>query len=432
MPLPAPTIGTVSGIGVLLTVLVALIIGGVLGWWLSRNARRGQVATRMPGDTRAPGAAELAATALDQSTIGHVVADEHGHVRYANPRSVELSVVRAGMLDPRILAAVARASESGEPTEVELTPIVAGTDLGAAAPAVRRGRLAVQAVVRSVAGGLILVQAADETEALRVDAVRRDFVANVSHELKTPVAAITLLAEAIGDAVDEPATVARFAGRLTRESERLGAMVTELITLSRLQGADPLPELAVVEVDEVATAAAARSVTLAEGAGITLVLAPPSRALVLGDRQMLLTALGNLIDNAVHYSAAGTTVSISSAIRAGTVEIAVTDRGIGIAPELQDRVFERFFRIDPARSRATGGTGLGLAIVKHVAANHGGSAAVWSKPGTGSTFTLRLPVYRHVPARSAPAGPVPVAEQAMSGGEFVSSGPVESVNEGVR
>ena len=418
--------------GVLLAALAGVALGGWLGWWLARGGRRrrAEPSPTAPGELGQP---ELTRTALEHSTIAHVVVDGQGHVRYANPRSRELSVVRAGMLDQQVRAAVARTVESGEPVDVELTPPAPPPDLADAAPAGRRGPRAVHAVARMVAEEVILIQAADETEALRLDAVRRDFVANVSHELKTPVAAIMLLAEAIGDAVDEPAAVHRFAGRLTRESERLGAMVGELITLSRLQGADPLPELAVVEVDAVVTEAAARSVTLAEAAGITLVLAPPSRALVLGDRQMLLTALSNLIDNAVNYSAAGTAVSISSAIRAGAVEISVTDRGIGIVPELQDRVFERFFRIDPARPRATGGTGLGLAIVKHVAANHGGAATVWSKPGTGSTFTLRLPRYVREPAAPPRTGSSPSSpDSAGRSTEPVAGAAVQSVPEGAR
>lgn len=417
--------------GVLLAALAGVAVGGGVGWSLTRAGRR-RSESRASAATGEVGVAELTRVALENSTIAHVVADDQGHVRYANPRSRDLSVVRAGMLDSRVLAAVSRAAESGEPVDVELTPPAPPPDLADAAPAGRRGPRAVHAVVRKVADDLVLIQAADETEALRLDAVRRDFVANVSHELKTPVAAITLLAEAIGDALDDPAAVRRFAGRLTRESERLGAMVGELITLSRLQGADPLPELAVVEVDAVVEEAAARSATLAEAAGITLVLAPPSRALVLGDRQMLLTALSNLIDNAVNYSAAGTAVSISSAIRAGAVETSVTDRGIGIVPELQDRVFERFFRIDPARSRATGGTGLGLAIVKHVAANHGGAATVWSKPGTGSTFTLRLPRYVREPAAPPRTGSSSSADLADRDAGPTTGIPAHTVNEGAR
>ena len=386
----APTIDLVSWIGYLAAAGGGLVLGLVLALALTRRH-----------DKHLVGAAEsdsgFAQLALARSIVGHVVLDRNAHVLYVNRRAQELGVVRAGMPDRRIAAAVARAVESGELVDVELGPV--------RNPPVDRerpgpGATAVQAMVRAIDDDLVLVSALDQTEALRLEAVRRDFVANVSHELKTPVAAIGLLAEAVCDAADEPEAVRRFADRLLKESRRLGTLVGELIVLSRLQGADPLPDLAVTEVDGVVAEAVSRTRTVAENAGIELVSGPPSGLLVMGDRPMLVTALTNLLDNAVHYSASGTVVSVSTGLREDKVEIAVTDRGIGIPADLQSRVFERFFRIDPARSRTTGGTGLGLAIVKHVAANHGGVATVWSKPGTGSTFTLRLPVYR--PALTPP------------------------------
>lgn len=355
-----------------------------------------------------PDQAVLAQVAFRASTTGYAVLDAEGHVLVANERAAELGVVRAGLIDHRIADAVGRARVAGEPIDVELGHLEPVADL-VGNP---RSPSSVQAVVRSTDDGHVLVSAADETEALRLEAVRRDFVANVSHELKTPVAAIGLLAEAVLDGFDEPEHVEKYAEKLLRESVRLAALVNELITLSRLQGADPLPDLAVLEVDAVVAEAHSRSSIVAENAAITILLDAPTGLLVKGDRPMLVTALVNLLANAVHYSPAGSTVSISRAVRAGFVEIAVTDRGIGIAPENQSRVFERFFRIDPARSRATGGTGLGLAIVKHVAANHGGSAVLWSKPGTGSTFTLRLPHYVPDPA---PSDQSPIADPAAAG-----------------
>ncbi len=190
------------------------------------------------------------------------------------------------------------------------------------------------------------------------------------------------------------------------EATRLGTLVTELIALSRLQGAERLPELVPVEVDEVVTEALGRSKLAAESAGIEITTDAPSGLIVDGDRTLLVTALSNLIDNAVAYSSAGSPVSVSRRRSEGFAEIAVTDRGIGIAHEHQQRVFERFFRVDPARSRATGGTGLGLAIVKHVAANHGGEVRLWSRPGTGSTFTLRLPLVDPSESASVDVGTV--------------------------
>ncbi|MGH3784731.1 MAG: sensor histidine kinase [Pseudonocardiaceae bacterium] len=233
----------------------------------------------------------------------------------------------------------------------------------------------------------------DEVDALRSEGTWQDFVANVSHELKTPVGAVALLAEAVLDAADDPREVRRFGTKILNEANRLGTLVTELIALSRLQGAERLPELATVEVDKVVRAALDRSRLAAESANIRVTVDSPSGLLLNGEATLLVTALANLLGNAVSYSAPGSSVSVSRRLTNGWVEIAVADRGLGIAPEHQEQVFERFFRIDQARSRSSGGTGLGLAIVKHVAANHGGDVQLWSKPGIGSTFTLRIPAH---------------------------------------
>ena len=258
------------------------------------------------------------------------------------------------------------------------------------------------AQVRSLGDGFVVVDATDTSAAVRLEAVRRDFVANVGHELKTPVGAMAVLAEAVLDA-DDPDEVALFATRILNESHRLGALVTELISLSRLQGSDRLPELVRVDVDEVLTEALRRVRVPAEAASAAggddgaadprgrFLLDAPSGLEVAGDRTLLVTALANLLENAVAYSPEGTPVSVRRRRQGDRIDLPVTDRGIGIAPEHQQRVFERFFRVDPARSRATGGTGLGLAIVKHVAANHGGEVRLWSQTGVGSTFTLRVP-----------------------------------------
>ncbi len=334
---------------------------------------------------------------LRRSSTGYLVLDATGRPLLSNDRATELGVLRGGIVDARIAEAAGRAGISGEPVDVEIRPVASGASLMASRPVPS----AVLAVVRAIDNGRILVAAADESAAQRVEDVRRDFVANVSHELKTPVSAMGLLAEATVDAADDPEAVRRFAGKLQAEAIRLGALVNELIALSRLQGADPLLELAVVEVDAVIDQTVARVGTAADNAGITITTDKLSGLLVRGDRSLLVTALTNLVDNAINYSPSGTVVSISRVLRDDQVQISVTDRGVGIAAEYQERVFERFFRVDPARSRATGGTGLGLAIVKHVAANHGGSAGLWSRPGTGSTFTLRLPATDAPPSRTA-------------------------------
>ncbi|MDH6278940.1 two-component system sensor histidine kinase SenX3 [Rhodococcus sp. LBL1] len=319
------------------------------------------------------------------SDSGIAVVDKFNDVVLVNPRAEELGLVRNRMIDDRAWVAATEVFETGEPVEVDLTR---RTSLRG------RDKMAVRGVVRLLSESdrrFVVVFADDDSEQVRMEATRRDFVANVSHELKTPVGAMGLLAEALLESADDPDSVRYFGQRVLSESHRLGNMVTELIALSRLQGAEKLPDLDVVEVDDVVAEALRRSTVAAEAAEITVHADAPSGLEVMGDRTLLVTALSNLVENAIAYSPKGTAVSLSRTVRGDNIAIAVTDRGIGIAKEDQERVFERFFRVDKARSRATGGTGLGLAIVKHVAANHNGSIDLWSRPGTGSTFTLQIP-----------------------------------------
>jgi two-component system sensor histidine kinase SenX3 len=237
----------------------------------------------------------------------------------------------------------------------------------------------------------VLLLAEDRTESYRLDDVRRDFVANISHELKTPIGAIGLLAEALVHASDDPAQVKRFAKRLTKESDRLTRITQEIIELSRLQAADALAKPEYVSVDEVIAQAVDQNHVAADSNSVQLASGGDKGVHVYGDEALLVVALHNLIANAIHYSPGSSRVGIGVRHSAGIVEIAVTDQGIGIPEEDLDRVFERFYRIDPARSRNTGGSGLGLSIVKHVVHNHGGDVRVWSQLGNGSTFTIRLP-----------------------------------------
>ena len=365
----------------------ALLSGMALGAALAARRARRRVVRRSTGPT----VAELGLRVLHSSNSGIAVVNRFGDVLLHNPRAAELGVVRGLRPDPRAWVAAERVLQLGERVDVDLSPLE------------HRGRqpAAVRAEVRPLGEGFTVVDASDDSDAVRLEATRRDFVANVSHELKTPVGAIALLAEAVIGAGDDPVEVRRFGTKIINEATRLGALVTELIALSRLTGADALPDLAVVEVDGVVREALDRCRLAAESAGIDIAVDEPSGLLVDGDRTLLVTALSNLMDNAIAYSSPGSPVSLSRRVSGGLVEVAVTDRGIGIAPEHQQRVFERFFRVDPARSRATGGTGLGLAIVKHVAANHGGEVRLWSRQGTGSTFTMRIPA--HVPAGAEPS-----------------------------
>jgi two-component system sensor histidine kinase SenX3 len=240
--------------------------------------------------------------------------------------------------------------------------------------------------------GLILVLVSDESEARRIDAVRRDFVANVSHELKTPIGALGLLSEAILGAKNDPEAVVKFATKMQNEAKRLTELVQEIIDLSRLQSSDPLQKAFPVEIEDVIREAINQAQISAESRNITLDVGLMQHAVVIGDRDQLIMAIHNLIENAINYSPEKTKVSVNSTIKEGLIEVSVTDQGIGIPESELGRIFERFYRVDPARSRQTGGTGLGLSIVKHVALNHGGDVRVWSKVNVGSTFSILLPM----------------------------------------
>ena len=244
--------------------------------------------------------------------------------------------------------------------------------------------------------GMVLVLISDQSEARRIDAVRRDFVANVSHELKTPIGALGLLSEAILGAKDQPDAVVKFASRMQMEAKRLTDLVQEIIDLSRLQSSDPLQKAFDVEASDVVREAVAQAALSAESRKITVEIGEIEDATVIGDRDQLIMAVLNLVENAINYSPENTKVSVVVKVKQELLEISVTDQGIGIAEGELARVFERFYRVDPARSRMTGGTGLGLSIVKHVALNHGGDIKVWSKEGVGSTFTLQLPIARSI------------------------------------
>ncbi len=321
-----------------------------------------------------------------------VVIDHEDRVLRASSAARAFGIVKGDQLVVGDLIALARqVRRDGEIRETEID--VPNRKFGGRTTsfAVRVAPLGAQIA----GGGLVLVLADDQTESRRVEAVRRDFVANVSHELKTPVGALALLAEATEEAADDPEAVSRFAGRMRQEAARLTVLVRDLITLTRIQSAEPVTDAKPVDLDAVVTEAIDRCRMKANKHGITLSSGGDQNLSVLGDEDMLVTALRNLIENAVAYSPERTRVVVSTQ-RAGkkTAEVSVADQGIGIPERDLERIFERFYRVDPARSRATGGTGLGLAIVKHVTAAHGGKITVWSREGAGSTFTLRLPLHQ--------------------------------------
>jgi two-component system sensor histidine kinase SenX3 len=356
----------------------------------------------------------LGRKSLDSLRVGVVVLDTDDEPVVINPSARAMGLLRAGAgpgtiaAHPIIRTLAGQVRRTGVRREVELD-LPRGRDGGP------QDSLGLHLRAVGLGGGYVAIEAADVTEAHRVARVRRDFVANVSHELKTPIGALQLLAEALldatdpagsgrpagaiaggqvqtaGDAAEDVAAARRFAERIHHESSRLGRLVNELLELSRLQGAEPLPQPLPVPVDWLIAEVVDRTRTAAAVKRIEVRVSGDRGATMYGSDSQLATAVGNLVENAVAYSPEETTVTV--VVHAGEefVEVSIADQGIGIPPGDLDRIFERFYRADQARSRATGGTGLGLAIVKHIATNHGGRVDVSSTPGQGSTFVLRLP-----------------------------------------
>jgi len=364
-------------VAALLGALVGLLAGGLLVVRLVRSRLPApSEPTLLPADLR---------RVTESLRSAAVVVGPNDEILASSPAAPTLGVVRGSRIGiPALLALVRQARAGGEALTVNLDH--------------RRssGRPEVQLAVRVVplAGRLTWIVADDRAPALRLEESSRDFLANATHELKTPIGAITLLAEAAEEAADDPAAVRRFARRIQNESGRLGRLVSQLIQLSRLQG-HAMRVADLVEVDAVVAAALDRSRELAAARSISLTIGGTPGLRVLGDADQLQTAVTNLVHNAITYSDAKARVVVTTRAEASAdgdrVAIAVSDNGIGIAPEDTARVFERFYRVDYARSRASGGTGLGLSIVEEIVTGHGGEVTVWSKPGSGSTFTIVLP-----------------------------------------
>ncbi|GLX95825.1 two-component sensor histidine kinase [Herbidospora sp. NBRC 101105] len=365
-----------------LAAMGGFLVGTLVMLAIRRQSEPASVPDSPPEETLSPGVASLLAV-LPSSAV---VLDREDRVLRASSAARAYGLVRGDtLISAELLALARKVRRDGEIREGEIE--TSGRKFGQESTsfAVRVAPLG--------STGQVLVLAEDQTDRLRVEAVRRDFVANVSHELKTPVGALSLLAETIQDAADDPEAVTRFAGRMQHEAARLTYLIQDLITLSRIQGAEEIPTPEPVQVDEAVHEAIDRCSTKAASKDITLVAGGTGGLNIWGDDELLVTALRNLIDNAVAYSPEHTRVVVSARPAGDSVEISISDQGIGIPESAQERIFERFFRVDAARSRSTGGTGLGLAIVKHVAVAHGGEVSVWSKEGSGSTFTLRLPAF---------------------------------------
>lgn len=373
---------SVKDVNTTLTILVVAMLGIALGgsvvWILSRISRRRQmqkVAERQ--------AQETVADLLDVLATAGLLLDSSDVVIRSTTGAQALGLLNnRSLAHAELLDLVRHSRDTGKPFEAE---VEISTGL-------QSETLWVRARAAVLNDGNVLLTVEDETESQRLEETRRDFVANISHELKTPIGAISLLSEALMDSSEDQEMVKKFSADLFRESKRLAGLVQDIIQLSRLQSADLLKTASLVDLSGVIVDAVERNQVLAERRKINLSWDAPQGYQVLGDGEMLTMAVKNLIENAILYSDDGAQVGVGLREDEGLAQISVTDTGVGIEPEHIERIFERFYRADASRSRETGGTGLGLAIVKHVAQNHRGDVQVFSKPGFGSTFTLRLPI----------------------------------------
>jgi two-component system sensor histidine kinase SenX3 len=378
--------GQIASLSWVLAGIVGLVLGiaaGLAFRWSERDRKQNPAITP-------PGPDDGVVRVLSVLRSAAVVLDADGDVVRASPPAYSLGLVRNDALSHASLVDIV--------DDVRRDGVIRDTELELPRGPIGPGHVLLRVRVASLSVDRVLLLAEDRTEAKRVEAIRRDFVVNVSHELKTPVGAIQLLAETIGDAADDPEAVRRFAGRLTVESKRLSALIREIIELSRVQAASSINDMRTLTVADIVAEAVDRAQTQSSAKNIVITASGGEEALVYGDRDLLVQAIRNLLDNAVAYSNPNTRVGVGVRERDGIISITVVDQGMGIKASDQDRIFERFYRADPARSRDTGGTGLGLSIVKHVVADHGGDIHVWSAPGKGSTFTLRLPAAEAQPA----------------------------------
>ena len=368
----------------LLLLLAGAGLAFAAGWWLARSSSREPLTittaeTPPAPEPTSPDRYELVA----QHHVGVVVSDRRGQVVWRNEAARALAGTHVGVLvDESIERHVDESLENGSSSDV----------LEMYGPP----KVVLDVDAHRLPSGGVVVFIDDISERRRIDQVRTDFVANISHELKTPVGALSVLAETLEDETD-PETMQRVVGRMQGEAARASRTIDDLLELSRIElGGER--DIEPIRLPDVVNEAMGRVAELAEQrqVGVSNLMAADQYEdiVVHGDRRQLISALGNLVENGVKYSEQGGLVQIRARYHEGIVELGVTDEGIGIPKRDLDRIFERFYRVDKARSRETGGTGLGLSIVRHVAQNHGGDVAVRSVEGEGSTFMLRLPARR--------------------------------------
>ena len=372
-------VNNVNTFGIEAIILVGALAAAVataLGWYLGKRSSR--VIEAEPDSFP-----DLVAEVLELMGSVGIVVDGFNKVVGTNSWAESYGLVARGLLVHAETVDLVKRARSG--SEIESFEGILRVGLA-------QEKVSVAAKAKLVAGDYVVLVLEDRTSDIRLDKTRRDFIENISHELKTPIGAIALLSEAIQEAGDDRAAVSKFAASLNKESSRLTFLVQDIIKLSRLQSEEVIADAELIDLNEVVTEAIDRNEQLAANRKIRLVSDQAPKLEVFGNKEMLVTAVKNLIENAITYSDQGTSVGIGCSAKDSIAEIAVTDSGAGISPENQERIFERFYRADPSRSRETGGTGLGLSIVKHVAKTHRGEIKLFSQVGVGSTFTLRVPL----------------------------------------
>jgi two-component system sensor histidine kinase SenX3 len=369
-------VNTLGIVTITLGVGLALVVGAALGWILSKKKSE---ATE-PDAVSFP---DLVAEVLELLGSVGIVVDGSNKVVGTNSWAESYGLVSRGLLVHSETVDLVKRARSGSNIE---------SFEGLLRVGLANEKVSVIAKAKLVEGDYVVLVVEDRGSDIRLDKTRRDFIENISHELKTPIGAIALLSEAIQEAGDDRAAVAKFAASLNKESSRLTFLVQDIIKLSRLQSEEAIADAELVDLNEVIAEAMDRNEQLAAKRKIRLVSEQSPPLEVFGNKEMLVTAVKNLVENAITYSDAGTNVGIGCSAKDSIAEVSVTDSGSGISPEHQERIFERFYRADPSRSRETGGTGLGLSIVKHVAKIHRGEVKLFSQVGVGSTFTLRVPL----------------------------------------
>lgn len=361
------------------SIVLALALGTVIGVavafgvfrWRSANASQSA-----PTEARDDGIGRLLSEAIDHLEIGVVIADRTGRLVYRNSAAAVFSGTHVGLLLDEHLATISAEARGGE-RALRVVDLYGPP------------RTWLELAADPMPDGGAVTTIRDVSERIRTDAMRTDFVANISHELKTPVGAIAVLAEALIDEQDV-VLVGRLSDHLVEESHRAVKTIDDLLKLSQIESSSPSETP--VDLASVVDQAVARGRAVDAGRGVVVTaLDVPHPLWINGDERQLVSAVGNLVENAVKYSRPGGIVQVRTRIDEHVVEVMVADQGIGIPARDLDRIFERFYRVDKARSRNTGGTGLGLSIVRHVATNHGGDVIVSSHEGDGSTFVLRLP-----------------------------------------